>query len=947
MSRDDRTEAIISKANRQVKPLKRESGEDENTYEEFFGVMAKVWRIADEYDLGGRITSTNFVMFGPQSAGKTTLVERILKFPVAVVKSDIATTRPMVLTTRRGDEETLFVKEEGGEFMALEKTEVENWVTQRMESNLSEKRIFIEVTGPNYMNRRFVDLPGFQQNNDGTGSYRMILKLLRSELSNPNTVVVCVDTAKEFVNSNLVSAMKEVFGDHFASNPDFAKRFVVTLNKSDAWLGSAETTPDVFLNQIEKYSNFFGMVPVLVGGSIDPSNRRLRENRARGTASFEEIVSEYETANSRERVIYDSFQQRLDPRLSKCLLDKCVGFENFLGTVDGLVINRDFQNVGKISNELQKIVDERNQQLSALKMEQKVVQELDQNVSVFVHKLLETANTIMTNDSGNDALGVLGSKTVINEVGMTALEEEEEFATNYYNSNRRYELYEHHVGCNDRFDRPEDYDVAAWKDAVRKTMIELQTPGTRSSISYLNQKLIGGALYERSLAVWASTAYNFLKPTEDDLDRLANIVGTDPEVATSSDTFKKAKRLAEIYMGQLVPALQYLCQKMEFVLLKIFDTAWYSLMRKDHYANIAVAVGDSFKMIIKDNYRQAVLKSARLAYNRAFFDLDNEVHKLLPYQMGSPSVTAMKFAFPGDKDNIERVMLMYQEKISKNVKKHYTEELELSPDGRNSGDDGIGMQMKLGIMQGVTLLADGGVITPLVFAGITVLRHCVGIISESLESQNKLANLSEGKIMLSEDLDQRALGFAVGLYAHFLPRFISSIDGRLRAEIWSSMKNTPLNESIRRGVVKSHLIRKMSEQEDINAKVDGLTKQLGTLDSFRDEMQAFLSKRPSAQIPSTNGAIELTSINDGFSTSGVRGTAPPRGVGGSAPQGGGGISLQGVSATTPTEVHPVSSSQLNGHSSSNSLSNKERSGGSSTAASDDLQRRLALLKGKK
>eukprot|EP00957_Ditylum_brightwellii_P115135 8780968-Ditylum_brightwellii.AAC.1 len=116
MSRDGRTESIINLASRQAKPLKRGMGEDDNTYEEFFDVMAKVWRIADEYDLGGRITSTNFVMFGPQSAGKTTLVERILKFPVAVVKSDIATTRPMVLTTRRGKEEKLCVKEEGGDF---------------------------------------------------------------------------------------------------------------------------------------------------------------------------------------------------------------------------------------------------------------------------------------------------------------------------------------------------------------------------------------------------------------------------------------------------------------------------------------------------------------------------------------------------------------------------------------------------------------------------------------------------------------------------------------------------------------------------------------------------------------------------------------------------------------------------------------------------------------
>eukprot|EP00957_Ditylum_brightwellii_P051568 3910744-Ditylum_brightwellii.AAC.1 len=98
-------------------------------------------------------------------------------------------------------------------------------------------------------------------------------------------------------------------------------------------------------------------------------------------------------------------------------------------------------------------------------------------------------------------------------------------------------------------------------------------------------------MYERSLAVWASTAYNFLAPSEDDLDRLANVVGIDPEINTSNEV-KKAKRLAEIYIGRLIPALQYLCQKMEFILLNIFDTAWHSLMRKDYYANIASAVGE-------------------------------------------------------------------------------------------------------------------------------------------------------------------------------------------------------------------------------------------------------------------------------------------------------------------------------------------------------------------
>jgi len=832
------------------------------------------------------------------------------------VKSDIATTRPMVLTTRRGNEEKLSVKEEGGDFESLDKTQVVNWVTERMDMKFSAKKIFIEVTGPNYMNRRFVDLPGFQQNNDGTGTYKMILNLLRSELSNPNTVVVCVDTAKEFVNSNLVSAMKEVFGDRFSSDPDFAQRFVVTLNKSDDWLGSAETTPDVFLNQIDKYKTFFGMVPVLVGGSIDPSNRRLRESRAKGDAPFEDIVREYETANSRERAIYDSFQQRLDPKLSRCLLDKYVGFENFLGTVDRLVINRDFGNVDKISHELLKITDERRQELSALKMEQTVIEELDQKVSEFVTELLNTTNAIMTNDSGNNALGVLGSKDVINEVGMTAIEEETAFVNDYWNPNRRYDLYEHHEGCNAKFDRPDIHDINAWQHAVGHTIHKLRTPGMISSISYLHQKLIGGAMYERSLAVWASTAYNFLAPSEDDLDRLANVVGIDPEINTSNEV-KKAKRLAEIYIGRLIPALQYLCQKMEFILLNIFDTAWHSLMRKDYYANIASAVGERFKSIVKDNYRQAVAKSARLAYNRAFFDLDNEVNKLLPYQAGSPSVTAMKFAFPGNKDNIERVMAIYHEKVSGSVKDHYSEELDMTSDS-----DGIGKQLKEGILLGIGLLADGGVISPLLFAGIVIMRAAVTAVSKSLQKKRMLAPSSGAQVMLAEDVDQKSLGFAVGLYSHFLPRFISSIDGRMRAEIWSSMKNTPLNETIKRGVVKNRLLSQMkSEHADIHVRVGNLGEQVNTLEMFRDDMKSFLSKRPPSQRQTTSGAIDMIYSRDDFFPSETQQFRNANM--------GGGIDLPENQPHNPQEQSPTRGS---------SLSDKEKN--------VPLEQRLAALRGK-
>eukprot|EP00957_Ditylum_brightwellii_P180715 13767537-Ditylum_brightwellii.AAC.1 len=61
----------------------------------------------------------------------------------------------MVLATRHGNEEKLYVKEEGGDFESLDKTKVVNWVTEQMDIKFSAKKIFIEVTGPNYMNRRF------------------------------------------------------------------------------------------------------------------------------------------------------------------------------------------------------------------------------------------------------------------------------------------------------------------------------------------------------------------------------------------------------------------------------------------------------------------------------------------------------------------------------------------------------------------------------------------------------------------------------------------------------------------------------------------------------------------------------------------------------------------------------------------------------------------------
>eukprot|EP00957_Ditylum_brightwellii_P197272 15029283-Ditylum_brightwellii.AAC.1 len=70
------------------------------------------------------------------------------------------------------------------------------------------------------------------------------------------------------------------------------------------------------------------------------------------------------------------------------------------------------------------------------------------------------------------------------------------------------------------------------------------------------------------------------------------------------------------------------------------------------------------------------------------------------------------------------------------------------------------------------------------------------------------------------------------------------------------MKNTPLNETIKRGVVKNRLISKMkNEHADINARVGSLRGQINMLENFHDDMKSFLSKRPSSR-----GTVKLIRV---------------------------------------------------------------------------------------
>lgn len=829
---------MLERGNAQPKPLIR-SG---NMFEQFFEVMATLWHIADEYDLIDQIQFTNFVTFGPQSAGKTTITERILGFPVSVTKSGIGTTRPMVLTTRRSSRESVKVKVHGDvSFVEYERKDVMLWAQKQMTATgltgsraprISNKPIYIDVTGPGYMNRRFVDLPGFQSNDEGNaGTREAILDLLREEMEKPNTVVLCVeDSQLEYVNSPLILAIEQVFGQGLLHQPSFLRRFVVAFNKSDKWLMGDDVTKESFVNRIYPYVEGTGLMPIIMGTPFDP-NRSVRREREAGTASFDDVVEEYRNSDGLEEEVYRKFFSTVDigSTTEYFLRSKFLGFNSLLGTVDAMVVERDLGNFERISRKLLRISDKTAQAVSKLELKREILLSLNNHSKIFITDLLYDLKKIATTDAGGGPIIATIDIDEIRAHGNNALEEEIEFAFGRHDDNATFSpsAYETFGGYYDP-DRTyrgqsvqglDHMNLGLWKREVFSTVDRLKSPAKTHSIDYLKMELVGGKLYERAVAVWSSSLYSFLAPTEDDLLRLANIVGTNTEIKDPHrHDFLKATRLMEVYVMRLVPALHYLCQKLEFLLLKIFDTAWRSRRRTGTNKELLEVIGEAhFRTEARTVFRDSIRKSAAIAYGASLSDLNNDISKLLPYATDSAAVSGMLFAFPETAESILNVHTEYRNVFAKAVKTKviaHMSDIFL--------DEGLPSVLR-GIEDGIDVITMAGSIDPLLVAGLGTCREMVWATwkRDRAESQRGRDERVDDERM--EERDERLLGFTCVLYSHFLPRFIATIDSRMRRDLWASVDDTRAIENIRESVIQSNILRVAS------AKVEKIDQELGVL----------------------------------------------------------------------------------------------------------------------
>jgi GTPase SAR1 family protein len=783
------------------------------------------------------IPLTNIIMFGPQGTGKTAITERILGFPVGVVSTEFGTTRPMVLTTRKA--ETIEYKVKGAKdrhFQFKKKSEIMPWVMGQMadtgmasssRSIISKERIYVEVSGPACMNRRFIDLPGFEYYDaNGRASRQDILDLIEKEMTNPNTMVVCVEDSRvEYVNSNLVRAMKEVFGQDFASRPDMAGRFVLAFTKSDLWFSDGEVTKSTFVSRLSSYAEGCGLVPILVGTSVCRLDESLGQDRANGTADFSRMVKDYQHADSRERTLYFEWLSTLS--LGKgleeceCLVNKFHGFDNLRRTVDAMVVTRDVANVKLITQKLVLERDAVEQQIVCLRRRLQALCGDDGKTTLSESKkviktVLQYLSELATNEWGSASAIAAMAAGEIEHHGNDALMEEMEFffgarheksppSSNtenpfkgYYNPERAYPV----SSSSTVVILPSDTKTN-WQREISEMIKKLKTKQESGSISYLDRRLVNGQLYERALALWSSSVYRLLAPSKEDLThRLPNIMGFDPELRdpTERSDFKKARRFAETFIHRLNPAIHYLCQKMEFLLLKNFDTAWRVLLRVDESKTFLNAVGgEEFKTEVRLKFEQAVRKRAEIAYDRCSTDLHREVQKLLPYSDQCAAATGMAFAYP----EAARIVIKTQENYRSIIKEHLA---------KIQFVEGLSVSFQKGIEEGIRTVSNYGSIDPLFFSGLEIAKCALNpVIAHNFK------RVSGQDKVLREDQDERTLGFVACLYAHFLPRFIATVDSRMRSDIWGCVKDAGLvgeleshmedSETIKSTKVKTEKIR--------------------------------------------------------------------------------------------------------------------------------------------
>lgn len=149
------------------------------------------------------------IVVGDESVGKSSLIERITKFPVFPKNSSMCTRCPIRVTMAKGPK-LYKVSIDGEDIIIDEKEQIRDLITKHMLSlpGVCEDEITVTIQEPETDEFEFIDLPGIRNGFNGVESR----KVTRRYLKDKNTIVLCTVSMStdSIANSNIIPLIKKM-----------------------------------------------------------------------------------------------------------------------------------------------------------------------------------------------------------------------------------------------------------------------------------------------------------------------------------------------------------------------------------------------------------------------------------------------------------------------------------------------------------------------------------------------------------------------------------------------------------------------------------------------------------------------------------------------------------------------------------------------------------------
>ncbi|KAL3911949.1 MAG: hypothetical protein SGPRY_008506 [Prymnesium sp.] len=238
-----------------------------------------------------------YIILGLQSTGKSTILERMLKFPMNIVAEGTGTRCPLYVTCIQdptASEPVCTLSGGGLEDAVIAKREVFKKITEHNSSldGFSSEPLRLTVKSKVIQNMMFVDLPGIITTKDGGGSDNRegIKEILRGEMSKPNTELVVLLEPKEYQTNSIIDFLDESCN---GNRKEWFEQATFVMNKFDLRLPDSKTgsKTNAFFSKYHENSIFPYMVinPTMEASPETMSPQEQYDERQRLLDSSEEF----------------------------------------------------------------------------------------------------------------------------------------------------------------------------------------------------------------------------------------------------------------------------------------------------------------------------------------------------------------------------------------------------------------------------------------------------------------------------------------------------------------------------------------------------------------------------------------------------------------------------------------------------------------------------------